>query len=151
MGTTIIPQLQQAIAGLTYTSETTAPFEVMQWEGRNLEDLKSLIPNQANQPIETLSLDRFFRSHTKRQDWHSDTERDRAQRFQALVALLNQQLQDIRVFKVGDTEKTVYIMGIWSPDPASQATAQNPTAPDRFAPSPPGDIAVGLTTTVVET
>ncbi|MGB3616268.1 MAG: nuclease A inhibitor family protein [Elainellaceae cyanobacterium] len=124
-----IDQLQQAIAGLTYTSEITAPFKVIQWDGPNPKDLKALVRGPANQPLETVSLDQFFHAHTQVQDWHSEAERDRAQRFQALVALLKQQLQDIRVFKTGKTEKMVYIVGYWSSDGSP----------------------MGITTTIVET
>lgn len=119
----IITQLQQAIAGLTYMSETDAPLEVVQWAPIP-EGLKA----QLRPPIQTVPLEQFFRSQTQEQDWYSDDERDRAKRFQALVDLLKQHLQDIQVFKVGDVEKTAYVLG---------------RAPDGST--------IGLKTTVVET
>lgn len=122
-----ITQLQRAVTNLIYMSETDAPLEVVHWQ-QNPEDLKALITDKPGQPIQTVPLEQFFRSQTQERDWHNDNERDRARRFQALVALLKQHLQDIQVFKVGSVEKTAYVLG--------QA---------------PGGSIIGLKTTVVET
>lgn len=130
-----ITQLQRAATDLIYMSETDAPLEVVQWE-QNPEDLKTLLADQPGQPIETVPLEQFFRSQTQEHDWYNDDERERAGRFQALVALLNQHLQDIQVFKVGNVEKTVYVLGRLSRGETS--------------PTSDGGI-IGLKTTVVET
>jgi hypothetical protein len=104
--------------GLSYISETDAPFEPFQWQGSTL-----FSPDQLGAPLETVTVDHFFRNAV-----NPDLYGDDAARFQALVALMKTRLTNLQVYRVGTTNIRVYIIG---------QTAEGQT--------------VGLTTNAVET
>lgn len=79
-------------------------------------------------PVETQPVDDFLAPIVTPQSWHGDEEKKAIQRGQQLAAALRQNLTDLQVFRVGDTDKKVYLVG---------KTAD-------------GDLA-GVTTQVVET
>lgn len=61
--------------------------------------------------VRELDIDSFFGNYTQEQDWWGDDERATAKKFQALVAFLKENLTDIKVYRVGDVEADVYIVG----------------------------------------
>ncbi len=58
-----------------------------------------------------VELDGMFGSAMQEQDWQSPEERQSAKRFQQLVQTLKDNLSEIKVFKVGETEADVYVIG----------------------------------------
>jgi Nuclease A inhibitor-like protein len=91
----LLETLKQASAGLRYTSESDFPFEVFSWPLDTLTPKKLLA--QTGQP--------------KDKDWYGPEEKATVARYQQLVKLLQSALSDIQVYRVGETELTVYIVG----------------------------------------
>ncbi len=96
-------------------SETDRPFEVLQWAGQTTP----LTPDRVLQwtgkpqdsPVEVRSLDDFFERLMREQDWHSDQERAIAHRFRTLFELLQQHLSNTQVYRIGEIEIDIYIVG----------------------------------------
>lgn len=112
----VVTELEQAAKGLLFTSEADYPFEAFGWETKadgkfTAQDLLALKKYPPDTPVKTVSLARFFQPATKEEDWHNAEEQQTVKRFQALVETLKKQLQSITVFKVGETEIDVYIVG----------------------------------------
>ena len=61
--------------------------------------------------VRELNFESFFGNYTQEQDWWGEEERATAAKFQALVAFLKQNLKDIKLYRVGDVEADVYIVG----------------------------------------
>src|SRR5262249_42868179 len=100
----VMNALKEASEGLVFISETDAPLEPFQWSGGPDPSPESIIERadaEKDTPVECITLDQFFRAVSKE---------DKPQ-FDKLSAVLRQNLSDIKVYKVGETEKSVFIVG----------------------------------------
>jgi len=58
-----------------------------------------------------VSVDDFFARATQ-EDWHDEEEREMMQRFQNRVSVLKQNLWQLQVYRVGNTNIDAYIVGV---------------------------------------
>jgi hypothetical protein len=112
----VVTALEEAAKGLLFQSEADYSLEAFLWEGKadgkfTAPDLLALKKYPPDTPVKTVSLARFFQAATKEEDWHNAEEQQTVKRFQALVETLKKNLRDITVFKVGEKEMDVYIVG----------------------------------------
>ncbi len=125
-------ELQKASNGLLMMSETDEPFEFFYDEELAGEELNEtnvlrMAGMPAQYPIEVVELEHFLRNQTRALEENPEAEA-RAKKFQELQAKLKELLHDVKVYRVGETRITAYILGT----------------------TDAGEIA-GLTTVVVET
>ncbi|HEX8352834.1 MAG TPA: nuclease A inhibitor family protein [Pyrinomonadaceae bacterium] len=94
----LLEALRGATRGLTYMSESDYPFEVFDWGAAEPtpEFLRGLDGGDADAPVETRTADEFFRG---------------ANSFQTLRRLLEENLSDLKVFRVGAINVAVYVAG----------------------------------------
>jgi hypothetical protein len=125
-------KLQKASDGLLLMSESDYPFEVFLWEAGCLvitpETILQKTGHPVDTPVEVVDIDSFFAVATAEQEWHNPEERETSKRFQALVETLRRNLNETKVYRLGERSIDVYIVGT----------------------TPTGDYA-GLSTKVVET
>ena len=109
----LLKELGEATRGLTYMSESDYPFEVFDWgrEEPTPEFLRGLGGQPADAPVETRTAAQFFRAATSEPDWKGPEELAVARRFQALVRLLEANLSDLKVYRVGEINMPVYVAG----------------------------------------
>ncbi len=109
----LINQLNQTSEGLLWLSESDYPFETVYWE--NVDDINAklleLTDCTPERKIEVRELDSLFKRVTEEKDWYDDKEMAECKRYQTLVNLLKTHLSDIKVYRVGETEINVYILG----------------------------------------
>jgi hypothetical protein len=111
----LVAQLKQASNGLLFGSETDAPFEVVSWYAQGeltpakLLQLTNYPPNTS---VELRTVDDFFAIATAEEDWHDQEERETVKRFQNLVSVLKQNLSQLQVYRVGNTNIDAYIVGV---------------------------------------
>lgn len=67
---------------------------------------------EAGIKIEETTLEKFFYRPTKIEDWFEDEETKTAQKFSDLQKLMESNLQNIKVFRVGEISIDVYIVGV---------------------------------------
>ena len=135
MADSMLSELQFASTGLLYPSEQDHPITAFVWPrvglGAGGVDAAT-VKNQAELPsdakMETQSVEAFFEPIATPQDWHSAEEKKSVQQGQQLAEVVTRILTDVKVFRVGDTDKQVFLVGKM----------------------PDGDLA-GLKTLVVET
>ncbi|PSB02178.1 nuclease A inhibitor family protein [Merismopedia glauca] len=113
---TLIETLQAASAELLFISESESPFEVFFWELPSGTEVKpETMINQtgisADTPIEFTDLESFFAVATTHQDWHGLVETEAVNRYQNLVKIIQENLTDIKVVRVGNVDIDVYIVG----------------------------------------
>jgi hypothetical protein len=115
MDNQIIELLTKASEGLLYPSESDYPFQYVEWNtgGKRLTKklIRQLTHQQETAPVKSLSLDDFFRNVTEIKDWYGEEEKADAERFSQLKEILQNNLANIRVFKVGKIEIEAYIVG----------------------------------------
>jgi hypothetical protein len=109
-------ELKKATRGLLFQSESdypVEPFSMPATDGKALSaaDIIAAKKLPADSPVKELKLDDFFAVAVQEQEWQGKEERERAGRFQKLVALLKKNLTDIRVYRIGDVEADVYVVG----------------------------------------
>ena len=108
-------QIRIAADGLWYISETDAeifPFTGSKADSVNKEELLKQIDKPANTTVEEREFDQMFERFVKIQDWYGDEEKATAEKFAALKSLLERNLTDLKVFKVGDIERDIYFVGL---------------------------------------
>jgi hypothetical protein len=110
---TIQNELLAATDGLLFMSESDFPFEPFAWPGPDAPTPEALRDweKRPETPCETDDFARMFRAPTTEFPGVNDLGQERARRFRALVALLQESLSDIRVIRVGEVQKNVYVLG----------------------------------------
>ncbi len=108
-------QIRTIAAGLWYMSETDA--EIMAFAGTKTdtvtkENLLAQIDQPPESPVEERDFNEFFVRLTEIKDWYGDEEKATAAKFAALKDLLEKNLKDLKVFKVGKIQIDIYAIGI---------------------------------------
>ena len=115
MPSAAVTALKKASKGLLYPSETDAPFTVFTWgkaEGELApEKVRKLAKHSADDPVEEVSLPDFFKDLTAEQDWHGNKEKAQVNRFRELQQAIQTNLSDPKVFRAGETNVDIYIVG----------------------------------------
>lgn len=107
-------ELKEATRGLLFMSESDYPFEVVSWEGTeelSPEHLRAKAGQGATAAIERRTVADFFRVAAGEQDWKGAEELSLAKRYQTLARLLEENLREASVYRVGETNIAVYIVG----------------------------------------
>jgi hypothetical protein len=107
-------ELKRMTTGLLFMSEADYPFEIIYREGRaemSPEYLRELSNQPADSPVEVRSVDDFFRVAVSEPDWKGEAEITVARRYQALLRLLKENLNELKVYRVGEINIAVYIIG----------------------------------------
>jgi hypothetical protein len=110
----VIEELKRATEGLLFMSESDYPFETICWKDLT-EPSPTFLRNQAglsdDAPFETISLDDFFQVAASDADWRSTESRQAAVKYRNLIALLRENLDNVKVYKLGRVNMPVYIVG----------------------------------------
>jgi hypothetical protein len=110
--------LKAASEGLFYISETDAGFEAFVWKTDKPADdvsIESVLKLAGEKPAEKTAektLDEFFKHPTEMQDWFGEEEKAQVEKYLKLKDLLTTKLKNAKVFKVGDVQINIYIVGI---------------------------------------
>lgn len=108
-------KIKRAAKGLWYISETDAeifPFTGCKTDAVTKANLLKQIGKPSDSPVEERGFDEMFRRFVTIEDWHGDEEKETARKFSALKELLEKNLTDLKVFKVGRIELDVYFVGL---------------------------------------
>ncbi|MHC5596902.1 MAG: nuclease A inhibitor family protein [Nostoc sp.] len=115
MSNEITEKLKQSSADLLMMSESDYPFEVFLWtaqaNGLTTQKLLQLTDHPHNSAIEEVTLDYFFRNCAYEQEWHDEQQKQNVKKFQTLVQILEDNLNEIKVYRIGTIDIDVYIVG----------------------------------------
>lgn len=109
-------QLNPLLTDLLYPSESDEPLEPVTCylsqdtplTASQIKDWQMLPPSVF---VEEMPEAYFWEPVTTDQDWYGDEEKSRTTKFQALKAFLEKTLTVRQVFRVGDVEIDVYVLG----------------------------------------
>ena len=109
----LIEELREATRGLTFMSEADYPFEVFKWDAAepSHEFLRGLTGEAADATVETRTAANFFRVAVSEAEWKNAEQLATARQYQSLLRLLEQNLTDLTVFRVGSINLPVYVAG----------------------------------------
>jgi hypothetical protein len=108
-------QIKNAATDLWYISESDAlilPFVGSQADAITKENLLNQIGQPSDSPVEERDFAELFGRLTEIQDWFGDEEKATAEKFGALKDLLEKNLKDLKVFKVGQIQLDIYVVGL---------------------------------------
>jgi len=108
-------QIRETSEGLYFMSETDAeilPFFGKQAQAVTKEEILSQTESATNAPVEERNFTEFFARLTEIQDWFGDEEKATARKFGELKILLESNLRDLKVFKIGKIQLDVYAVGL---------------------------------------
>lgn len=108
-------QVKKLSEGLYYISETDAPvspFVGGKTEAVSKEEILRLTESKPDAPVEERNFAEIFARLTRIQDWFGDEEKEIAAKFTRLKDFLEQNLKDLKVFKIGSIQIKVYFVGL---------------------------------------
>lgn len=108
-------RLKDASEGLYYISETDAgitPFIGQTAQSVTKEEIMRQTKTSVDQPIEERDFAGVFERLTIFQDWFGEEEKTTADKFAALKELLEKNLKDLKVFRIGRIELDIYFVGL---------------------------------------
>jgi hypothetical protein len=112
----IVDLLTGATTDVDWVSESDAPFEVLLWPDWpivhcDVAALRAQIQAPQNAPIVQDTVEAFFQPAIVPQDWHGAAERSVIQQYEQILLMLQQHLTQLQLYRVGQGEVTVYILG----------------------------------------
>lgn len=107
--------LTRACSGLIYVSETDSP--IVPFVGHKTKKVtpKALLESintSVGTPIQCVGPDRFFDRLTRHQDWYGEAETASAKRFKELKQLMESELRELSLFRVGQIQIDIYVIGL---------------------------------------
>jgi hypothetical protein len=107
--------LQQAAEGLTYQSETDAPWKAFAWPTAEGEPTGAAVRQRGRHkpdaPVAEQSVDEFFGPLVQDQDWYGEEERATAAKYRTLLDTVKRYLKSPKVVRVGRRKVAVYVVG----------------------------------------
>jgi hypothetical protein len=112
----LLQDLSDASAGLFYISENEYPFEAVYIDHTHIQELNKQVfyeyfGEAHDAPVQIEKLSSFFSRMVKIRAGASAGEKEEALRFRHLQELLEANLQDVKVYKIGEIEISAYIIG----------------------------------------
>lgn len=110
---TLAERIEKAARGLYYISETDAEIAAFVGEKASVADAETLLRQiKSIEPVEERDFEDFFRRLTEMREWFGEEETRNANKFNDLKHLLEENLRELKVFKVGKIEIDVFVVGL---------------------------------------
>ncbi|MDB6111867.1 MAG: nuiA [Pedosphaera sp.] len=109
-----IKSLQEATRDVLYMSESDYPFQIIQraGEGRPPDAQTVLeLSSRAGGAVQVVPLETFFKHLIAEKPWHREQENATVRKFQKLLQVIRQHLPNAQVFRVGEIQVDVFILG----------------------------------------
>lgn len=109
----LIEQLQSAITGLIWQSETDAPFQVCSWSNPTGQILSPVLllaktNHDPDTPVKVVTLEEFCAPGLHL----AGDSSNQPEKLQSLMTTITNNLSTIQVYRVGDIEIEIYIIGV---------------------------------------
>jgi hypothetical protein len=108
-----IDRLTQATTDLLWSSESDYPFEIVTWE-QGIELTPDALFSDLDDPelsIESIALTDLLAPAITVEDWYEAEELALVDRYKALLQSIESSLSEVQVFRVGEIEIAIYIVG----------------------------------------
>jgi hypothetical protein len=107
--------LESAAAGLTYPSETDAPWKAFAWPDAagmpTGQEVRRRDPHKKAGRIDEQSLDALFAPLIQDQSWYGEVENAGAAKNRAFLDVVRRLLTNPTVYRIGERKVTIYIVG----------------------------------------
>lgn len=108
-------RVKAAVDGLFYMSETDA--EIVPFAGKTAGSVSAAEVSNQTGASKDLSVEEkdfagFFAPLIAVEDWFGEEEKAMVQKFEALKSLLEENLKELKVFKIGEVQIDIYVVGL---------------------------------------
>ena len=112
----ILQEISSASSDLLWLSESDYPFEAFTFSKKDLPEMNEVIlleklDRQADTLVKKIEFEKFFQRATKEEDWYNTSEKATVKQYQNLVTILQNNLQNLQVYLLGEIKIDVYILG----------------------------------------
>jgi len=108
-GQELLAEIEKSTKGLTYISETDGEVEPVFVDSSEAENFLDSIGK--DEKGETLDPSAFFYRLTTKKEWFGQKEDERARKFALLEEILQANLRDLKVIRVGRIRIDIYVVG----------------------------------------
>ena len=111
----LLKQISEIVEKLTYLSETDAeiiPFSGFQTDTVTKEILLKQIGKEETVKIEETGFTDFFAPLIRKQKWFGEEEQKQTEKFIRLKELLQENLINKKVFRIGKKDIEIYVVGL---------------------------------------
>ena len=111
----LFARIAAACEGLVYVSETDSPVTAFAGEVTDRLDKETILHHSgrnSGEPVSEITFDDFFGRLTAIKEWYGERETERAKKFLELQKLLEEDLRELKVFKVGNIRVDIFAAGI---------------------------------------
>jgi hypothetical protein len=111
----LVDRIARCCVGLVYISETDTPIKVFVGgavDALNADTIRAIVNAPKDARVEEQNLQTFFARLTKSEPWHDDTQRLQTKKFLELQNMLEENLHDSKVFKIGEIRVSIYAVGL---------------------------------------
>lgn len=108
-GENLRAEIEKSTAGLTYMSETDAPVELYSGGKADVVEVEHITSETRHE--EMLPRD-FFSRLTADREWYGVEQKEIAKQYASLEKLLEENLRDLKVFKIGRIQIEIYVVGL---------------------------------------
>lgn len=110
---TLAERIEKVARGLYYISETDSQIVAFVGEKASVADAETLLRQiKSSESVEERDFEDFFKRLTEMQEWFGEGETRDANKFNDLKRLLEENLRELKVFKVGKIEIDVFVVGL---------------------------------------
>ena len=109
-----LERLAALTAGLLLISESDHPLRAVRLGATTESELPNLLRAEVSRSdagVQCVQLDAFFERATRTQPYHTDQDRLVVERYRRLVSFLANELTSTRVYRIGDIDVDVYVLG----------------------------------------
>jgi Nuclease A inhibitor-like protein. len=113
-GASLTDQIGKAVKGLNYISETDSAIEVFSdpsMREPTVDELMTAIGNPDDTFAETRDIGSFFDRLATVKEWHTADQRKTVRRFKKLRQLMEREMEDLRVIRIGRIRIEIYVIG----------------------------------------
>lgn len=108
-------RIAHACEGLVYISERDAPITVFVGgpaETIDAHSIRAMTNAHEDAHVEEVAFEKFFARLTKFEAWHDEMQRVQTEKFLELQELLEDNLRDLKVFKIGAIQVHIFAVGL---------------------------------------
>ena len=110
----LIQKLQTATQDLLWYSESEYSWQTFYWHDANSFNKSALLQYGNYSPATKVAVEElfsFFKSATKQESWHNDSEKEEVRRYQTLLDSISASLTEVKVYLLGEVEIAAYVLG----------------------------------------
>lgn len=110
----LLETIRDLTDGLFYISEIDGPVELFSGGNASEVSAQALIAqlSDGKNDFEQSSLEDFFSRLTTLKDWYQERQKESSARWAKLRDLLETNLRDLRVFRLGKIQIDIYVVGL---------------------------------------